>query len=100
MVPIRPLAWEPPYAAGAAQEMAKRQKKEKEKKQCFQFLKHQRISYPKKNLSTKIIIITFFGERSIFKEKLFSKVDNKQNDTNWTFFIIPGETIPFTLLKK
>ena len=22
--PIRPLAWEPPYAAGAAQEMAKR----------------------------------------------------------------------------
>ena len=28
-VPIRPLAWEPPYAAEAAQEMAKRQKKEK-----------------------------------------------------------------------
>ena len=26
---IRPLAWEPPYAAGAAQEMAKRQKKKK-----------------------------------------------------------------------
>ena len=25
--PIRPLAWEPPYAKGAAQEMAKRQKK-------------------------------------------------------------------------
>ena len=25
--PIRPLAWEPPYAAGAAQEMAKRPKK-------------------------------------------------------------------------
>ena len=24
--PIRPLAWEPPYAMGAAQEMAKRQK--------------------------------------------------------------------------
>ena len=24
--PIQPLAWEPPYAAGAAQEMAKRQK--------------------------------------------------------------------------
>jgi len=24
---IRPLAWEPPYAAGAAQEIAKRQKK-------------------------------------------------------------------------
>ena len=27
--PIGPLAWEPPYAVGAAQEMAKRQKKEK-----------------------------------------------------------------------
>jgi len=25
--PIQPLAWEPPYAEGAAQEMAKRQKK-------------------------------------------------------------------------
>ena len=25
--PIRPLAWEPPYAMGAALEMAKRQKK-------------------------------------------------------------------------
>ena len=42
---IRPLAWEPPYAAGAAQEMAKRQKKkekEKEKK--------------KRKLQNKIII--------------------------------------------
>ena len=27
--PIRPLAWEPLYAEGAAQEMAKRQKKKK-----------------------------------------------------------------------
>ena len=25
--PIRPLAWEPPYAVGAAQEMAKKDKK-------------------------------------------------------------------------
>ena len=30
--PIRPLAWEPPYDAGVAQEMAKRQKKKKERK--------------------------------------------------------------------
>ena len=29
--PIRPLAWEPPYAAGVAQAMAKRQKKKKKK---------------------------------------------------------------------
>ena len=29
--PIRPLAWEPPYAEGAALEMAKRQKAKKKK---------------------------------------------------------------------
>ena len=32
--PIQPLAWEPPYAVGVAQEMAKGQK-EKEKKREF-----------------------------------------------------------------
>ena len=30
--PIRPLAWEPPYAAGVAQEMAKRHNKTKQNK--------------------------------------------------------------------
>jgi len=30
--PIRPLAWETPYAAGVAQEMAKKTKKKKKKK--------------------------------------------------------------------
>ena len=34
--PIGPLAWEPPYAAGAAQAMAKRQKKKKKKIQYNQ----------------------------------------------------------------
>ena len=29
--PIRPLAWEPPYAKGAAQEIAKKTKKKKKK---------------------------------------------------------------------
>ena len=33
--PIRPLAWEPPYATGAAQEIAKRQKDKKKKKIVF-----------------------------------------------------------------
>ena len=28
--PIRPLAWEPPYAVGAAQEMAKKKKDKKQ----------------------------------------------------------------------
>ena len=30
---VRPLAWEPPYAAGAALEMAKKSQKEKKKKE-------------------------------------------------------------------
>ena len=30
--PVGPLAWETPYAMGAAQEMAKRQKKKKKEK--------------------------------------------------------------------
>ena len=30
--PIQPLAWEPPYAAGAAQEIAKKKKKKLKKK--------------------------------------------------------------------
>jgi len=34
--PIGPLAWEPPYAAGAAQEIAKRQKKKRKKKRKIQ----------------------------------------------------------------
>ena len=38
--PIRPLAWEPPYAAAAAQETAKKKKKKKEKeKNSFNPLK-------------------------------------------------------------
>ena len=32
---IRPLAWETPYAVGAAQEMAKRLDKKKKKKRLF-----------------------------------------------------------------
>ena len=32
IAPIRPLAWELPYASGAAQEKAKREKKKKKKK--------------------------------------------------------------------
>ena len=40
--PIGPLAWEPPYAAGAAQEIAKRPKKKKKK---YGFLVVQIISF-------------------------------------------------------
>jgi len=36
--PIRLLAWEPPYAMGVAQEMAKRQKKKKKRWNPMEFL--------------------------------------------------------------
>ena len=35
--PIRPLAWEPPYVAGTAQEKAKRNKRKKKKYICLDF---------------------------------------------------------------
>ena len=41
--PIRPLALEPPYAAGAAQEMAKREEKRKKKEKFY-----ANINYPLK----------------------------------------------------
>ena len=45
---IQPLAWEPSYAAGAAQEMAKRQKKKKKKKEegtCqWSFMEDKRVT--------------------------------------------------------
>ena len=44
---IRLLAWEPPYAAGAAQEMTerpKKKKKRKEKKRNFQYIEKRGTS--------------------------------------------------------
>ena len=41
--PIRPLAWEPPYAAGAAQEIAKRQKNKNKINNQFNFPKDSNI---------------------------------------------------------
>ena len=44
--PIRPLAWEPPYATGGAQEMAKRQKqKQTNKKRTLEEIKEQKNTY-------------------------------------------------------
>ena len=34
--PIRPLAWEPPYAMGVAQEKAKRQQQQQKKRLCLE----------------------------------------------------------------
>ena len=44
--PIGPLAWEPPYAAGAALEKAKDQKKKKEKKKKEKKLTPKEIKIP------------------------------------------------------
>ena len=38
--PIRPLAWEPPYAMGATLEKTKRQKDKKKKKKRLNFFSH------------------------------------------------------------
>ena len=40
--PIRPLAWEPPYSLGAAQEMAK---KDKKKKTCNKEMTHPHVAH-------------------------------------------------------
>ena len=45
--PIRPLAWDPPYAAGAAlkKKKKKKRKKKKEKKRVKQVCKHLSINF-------------------------------------------------------
>ena len=44
--PIQPLAWESSYAAGAAQEMAKRQKQKKKKFNLFLYINFIFIHLP------------------------------------------------------
>ena len=43
--PIRPLAWEPPYASGAALEKAKRQKKKKKRKKRMDKLRGPTVQH-------------------------------------------------------
>ena len=45
-VPIEPLAWEPPYATGAALEKAKRQKKKKNHKSVVVVVFDHRVQWP------------------------------------------------------
>ena len=44
--PIQPLTWEPPYPAGAAQEMAKRQNKQTNKKIILSISKLEKSDPP------------------------------------------------------
>ena len=46
--PMGPLAWEPPYAAGAALEKAKKDKKKKTSKETFQSI-NPKYPFPRVN---------------------------------------------------
>jgi len=62
---IRPLAWEPPYAVGAALEKAKRQKKKKRKEKKGRGLETvfgNKIPF----LSSKALILRIHPTRSCF----------------------------------
>ena len=54
--PIRPLAWEPPYAAGAARKKAKRPKKRKKKKNSIQKNAKEGKGKQNKNLNLPISV--------------------------------------------
>ena len=56
--PIRPLAWETPYAVGAAQEMATRQKKRKKKVSIVLDLLYEIIT-------SSIICTTYFSSLNL-----------------------------------
>ena len=59
--PIGPLAWEPPYAEGAAQEIAKRPKKKKKIYQVFGIsLFSSRLCMSRKNLPFFASLALFF----------------------------------------
>ena len=51
--PIRPLAWEPPYAEGAAQEMAKRQQQQQKETE----ITNQDVLYSTGNYTQNLVII-------------------------------------------
>ena len=67
--PIQPLAWEPLHAAGAAQEIAKRQKKKKFKKRR---LKWYQVTF----LTTML-----YNWKSTARKKLQKHVKTKQHAT-------------------
>ena len=53
---IQPLAWEPPYAKGVAQEMAKRQKKKRKKKNNVLVVRKVKRTIKKSGILKKSIL--------------------------------------------
>ena len=66
--PIRPLAWETPYAAGAALKKAKRQKKKKKKKK--ERKKKQTWRKDQKSIPLKVVKLCFLRVVGSFEAKL------------------------------
>ena len=64
VAPIRPLAWEPPYAAGTAQEIAKRQKQTNKKKTKTKNKKQQKKELP---YDTTIPLLGIYPDKTLLK---------------------------------
>ena len=64
--PIRPLAWEPPYAAGAAQEIAKKQKRKKRKKFSNDSQKIYIISLTVRGQIFMMVLLQIVSESNLF----------------------------------
>ena len=70
--PIQPLAWEPPYAAGAAQEIGttttttKKKKQKKQKKQCYRDMRFPNKDVNDHNFFEKFLIVVKCPTLTIF----------------------------------
>ena len=72
---IGPLAWEPPYAEGGAQEMAKRQKDQKKKRMFYPQSGHLLVQTSCHIKSTVTDISCFCMERHYCKEISYLQIN-------------------------
>ena len=72
--PVRPLAWEPPYAIGVALEETKRQKKKKKKTQKKKTPNLKFAKKKKRNKKTKKILNTNKNMLDIITKFKLSKI--------------------------
>ena len=71
----RPLAWEPPYAVGAAQEIAKKKKKKKKKKD-----KVYKGSFP---TSPRLLTKNSYDTNNISNSKRSTHFQTKKEKNTW-----------------